>query len=105
MYYVHAEVVRWVVDDDWPGWVEVCLNESDGTYATLVDKLPIFDSDDRLEPGTDLPMGIEIPCDLLDWTVDEAGERTARVRLHFDIEDHNGRTTFNVTEGTLVRRS
>jgi hypothetical protein len=104
MYYVHAEVVRWV-DDEWPGWVQVRLTESDGTVASLVDKVPIFDSDDRLEPGADLPIGIEIPCDLLDWTVDQGGKRTAHVRLHFHIEDQSGRRTFNVAEGALVQRS
>lgn len=104
MYYVHAVAVRWV-DDEWPGLVQVHLAESDGTVATLVDKVPIFDSDDRLEPGTDLPIGVEIPCDLLDWTVAQGGKRTARVRLHSHIEDQDGRTTFNVTEGALVQRS
>jgi hypothetical protein len=49
--------------------------------------------------------GIEIPCDLLDWTVDQGGKRTARVRLHFHVEDQDGRTTFNVTEGTLIQHS
>ncbi|MFI7543828.1 hypothetical protein [Actinoplanes sp. NPDC049599] len=104
MYYVHAEVVRWV-DEEWPGRVQVCLAESDGTVAMLVDKIPVFDSDDRLKPGTDLPIGIEIPCDLLGWTVKQGGKRTARVRLHFHVEDQDGRTTFNVTEGALVERS
>jgi hypothetical protein len=104
MYYVHAEVIRWL-DDEWPGRVQVRLTESDGTVAMLVDKVPIFDADDRLNPGTDLPIGIEIPCDLLDWTPDQDGKRTARVRLHFHLEDQDGRTTSNVTEGALVQRS
>jgi len=104
VYYVHAEVVRWV-DDEWPGRVLVHLAESDGAVATLIDKAPIFDSDDRLKPEVKLPVGVEIPCDLLDWAVDQGGSRSALVRLHFDIEDRNGRTTFAVAEHTLVQRS
>lgn len=42
---------------------------------------------------------------LLDWTVGQGGTRTARIRLHFHLEDQDGRTTFNVVEGALVQRS
>lgn len=104
MHYVRAEVVRWV-DQEWPGWVEVHLPESDGTIALLVDKVPIFDEGDRLMPGVGLPTSIEIPCHVLDWVVGKDGVRSALVRLYFDVEDESGRTIFNVDEGELDRRS
>ena len=103
MHYVRAEVVRWV-DQEWPGWVEVHLTESDDTVALLVDKVPVFDCGDRLVPGVELPMSVEIPCHVLDWVVDQGGVRSAFVRLHFDVEDESGRTIFHVDGGGLDQR-
>jgi len=104
MHYVRAEAVRWV-DQVWPGWVEVHLPESDGTVALLVDKVPVFDYDDRLVPGAELPMSIQIPCDVLDWFVGQGGIRSAFIRLHFDVEDQSGRTMFKVDGGRLDHQS
>lgn len=104
VHYVRAGAVRWV-DINWPGWVEVHLHESDGTVAVLVDKVPIFDDGDRLAPRTTLPVEIEIPCDVLQWVVDAAGNRVSLIRLRSDVEDRRGRRTFHVDERILVSSS
>jgi hypothetical protein len=101
---VRAEVVGWV-DEDWPGWVEVHLNEADGTVVSLIDKVPVLDCEGRLAPGIDLPAELEIPCDVLDLAVDQAGIRSAIIRLHFNIGDRNGRTVVNVEASTLASRA
>jgi hypothetical protein len=104
MHYVRAEAVRWV-DIEWPGWVKVHFRESDGTVVSLVDKVPIFDTGDRLILGTTLPAYVEIPCDVLERAADRAGNRSSLVRLGSNVEDQRGRTTFHVDEHTLVSRS
>jgi hypothetical protein len=80
VYYVRAEVVCWI-DDQWPRAVEVHLQEANGTIATLIDKVPVFDDGDRLVDGAEFPVELRIPCDVVRWTVDETGNRCADVRL------------------------
>jgi hypothetical protein len=104
MDFVRVEVTRWS-DVEFPGWVEVELRESDGAVATLIDKVPVFDAGDRLAVGVELPVGLEVPCDVLDWEVDKAGNAVAVVRLHFSITDQRGRSTFRVNEDTLASHS
>ncbi|WP_326557280.1 hypothetical protein [Micromonospora sp. NBC_01796] len=77
----------------------------DGTVVSLIDKVPVLDCDGRLAPGIDLPAELEIPCDVLDWSVDQAGRRSAIIRLHSNVEDRNGRTVFNVEASTLTSRA
>lgn len=101
MHHVRAEAVQWI-DEEWPGRVEVHLTESDGDVASLIDKVPAFDYGDRLAPGVNLPVGIEVPCDVLEWVVDRAGNRSALIRLHSSIEDQNGRSVFNVNASNLA---
>jgi hypothetical protein len=48
-----------------------------------------------------LPVGLEVPCDVLGREVDEAGNAVAVIRLHFAITDQRGRSTFRVNENSL----
>jgi hypothetical protein len=70
--------------------------------VSLVDKVPVLDNGDQLTRGTAVPSGVEILCDVLEWTVDQAGNRSAIVRLRSNVEDQSGRTTFNVDEDALA---
>lgn len=101
MDYLRAEAVRWV-DLEWPGWVEVQFRESDGAVVSLVDKAPIFDASGRLAQGAELPAEVEIPCEVLEQATDRVGNRSSLVRLGSDVEDQNGRRTFNVDVRTLI---
>jgi hypothetical protein len=104
MYLVRAEAVRWS-DNHFPGWVEVQLRESDGSVATLIDKIPVFFPDDGVAVGTDLPIDVDIPCDVIAREVDRAGKCSAVVRLLAGVAGGRGRATFRVSEDQLVSRS
>lgn len=104
MHFVRATAVRWV-DLEWPGWVEVQLRESDGMVVSLVDKVPVFAADAQLAVGTALPLDVEVPCEVLEKTMDAAGNLSSLVRLRSHVEDENGRTTFRVDERTVVQRT
>lgn len=95
MYSVRVQAVRWV-DEAFPGWVEVHLHESNGTVTAVIDKVPVFDLDGTLTFGSKLPVDLDVPCDVLSRDVDNDGRHSAVVRLHFDLEDLNGRTSFRV---------
>jgi hypothetical protein len=79
MQSVRLEPVRWC-DDEFPGWIEVELHESDGAVARLVDKAPIFNATGALAPGSALPIEFRVPCDVLSRDVDSAGNIVAVVR-------------------------
>ncbi|GIJ45324.1 hypothetical protein Val02_22100 [Virgisporangium aliadipatigenens] len=100
MYVVRVAAVRWV-DEEWPGWVEVLLTESDGSVVSIVDKVPVLDGDGRLTPGGSLPVGLELPCDVLERRADGG----AVIRLRSDVEDRDGRTTFTVDGRSLSEAS
>jgi len=104
MHYVRAEAVRWI-DIEWPGWVEAHFRESDGTLVSLVDKVPIFDADGRLTLGAALPADVAIPCEVLEWAADEAGNELSLVRLGSSVEDQRGRTTFRIDAQILAARA
>jgi hypothetical protein len=101
MEYVRAEAVRWV-DREWPGWVEVQIAQADGTVAVVVEKVPVLGLGDRLAPGTEFPVEIELPCDVLRREVDESGHRSAVLVLRHGAEDQAGRSTLLVSESRIV---
>lgn len=80
------------------------LTESSGVVVTLVDKVPVFDGNDSLVPGVEFPVELELPCDVLDRSVEQDGGRSALVRLRFGIKDQAGRTDFRVDESDVVSR-
>jgi hypothetical protein len=101
--YVRAEAVRWV-DEEFPGWVEVRIAEHDGAEAIVVDKAPVFDNADRLLPGVEFPVELELPCDVLRWEPSQHHGRSAVVVLHHHIEDQAGRTEFRVSHTQIIER-
>jgi hypothetical protein len=72
--------------------------------VSLVDKVPVLDNGDQLTRGTAVPSGVEILCDVLEWTVDQAGNRSAIVRLRSNVEDQSaGRRSMSMK--TLLPRA
>jgi len=104
VHYVHAEAVRWV-DQEWPGWVEIRLFEADGTAVSIVEKVPVVDHDDRVAPGVEFPVALEIPCEIVDRAALRHGGGSLAIRLLCGVEDQAGRTVFNVYERAVITRS
>ncbi|WP_040810607.1 hypothetical protein [Nocardia concava] len=67
MTYIKAVAVRYE-DDHFPGWVEAQFQQSDGSTASFVAKVPEFEEHDQLTRDAAYPIPLKIPCDLL--TVD-----------------------------------
>ncbi|MBL7258529.1 hypothetical protein [Paractinoplanes lichenicola] len=101
MEFVRVQAVRWV-DVEWPGWVEVRLQEAEGSVAVIVEKAPVLSDDDDFGPWTELPVPLEIACDVVGWEVADEGHRVATVRLGHGVEDSEGRGTFRVREDDVV---
>src|SRR5207253_6257038 len=72
--------------------VEVQIARSDGTVTVVVDKAPVLDYGDRLAPGVEFPVEIEVPCDILRWELDDSDRRSAVVVLRYGLEDQAGRS-------------
>ena len=83
--------------------MEVRFAESDGALVVIAEKAPVVDHENRLLPGVQFPVALEIPCDLLDRVAD-GDSRSAVVRLRSNIEDRQGRSVFNVDEQSLTER-
>ncbi|GIJ70472.1 hypothetical protein Voc01_053890 [Virgisporangium ochraceum] len=98
---MRVRAARWA-DRGFPGTVEVELREADGTVVGIVDKAPVLDL--ASTPDVELPVELEIPCDVLGRGVDGDGAPSVLVRLHFEIGDDRGRTTFRVGVGDVVTR-
>ncbi|MDX3236989.1 hypothetical protein PV392_15150 [Streptomyces sp. ME03-5709C] len=58
-----------LVDDDFPGWVEVTLIDAHDRAWTIIDKCPIFGGPD-LGPDTTYPVEITVDCRVLDPLAD-----------------------------------
>ncbi len=55
-----------LVDEGFPGWVEVVLRDAHGRMWTMVDKCPIF-GDADLGPETVFPVEVTLECRTLDF--------------------------------------
>ncbi|WP_134661940.1 MULTISPECIES: hypothetical protein [unclassified Amycolatopsis] len=84
------------MDDAFPGWVEVQFSEADGTQVTLVEKLPVLDTDRTTE--SPYPAQLRISCRVTETEPDGA---TAVVILDHGVTDRAGRSTFHVPASAI----
>lgn len=59
-----CQVVDWVIDDDFPGWIRVRFHDAAGQERTLVDKVPIFGLDIGLTDQ--LPTSVSVRCTVVE---------------------------------------
>jgi len=93
-WLLRCEAVAWV-DEDWPGWIRVRLEDVDGCAWYLVDKVPMFGLD--IGPGARMPLPVDLRCDV----VGEDGDHVTVVP-RWSIEAEDGTTQFRVRRDRLM---
>ncbi|MBB1159011.1 MULTISPECIES: hypothetical protein [Amycolatopsis] len=96
MAYLNGTAER-VVDDEFPGWVEVRFSGADGAENTLVEKLPVLDGD--LTTASKYPASVRIPCRVVKT---EANGTVAVVELEHEATDLGGRNVFRVPADAVI---
>ena len=66
MAMLRCEVVRWVSDEPWPGWVEARISDVHGRQWTLFDKPPIFESENGLTSDALYPQQAGLACEVIE---------------------------------------
>ncbi|WP_134728442.1 hypothetical protein [Amycolatopsis nivea] len=96
MAYLNGTATR-VVDDEFPGWVEVRFPEADGIERALVEKLPMLADD--LTTASTYPAPVRIPCRVVKTEDDGA---VAVVELEHGTTDRGDRNVFRVPAGAVI---
>ena len=97
MHSLSLNIVRFV-DDSQPGWVACEFTDADGVLHTLIDKIPIFTSDDIWTDSTYPHPGVA-ECEVLDSFQDQAGRELVRIDL---IESTEGVSEFVVLKSQVA---
>jgi len=86
-----------IVDDDFPGWVECVLHDSDENTHRFVEKMPVVGSANLSLDGT-FPQPGYIACVVEDEWTDVRGRQLVRVCTikPWGIESTTGETNFTV---------
>ena len=90
------------VDEHQPGFVECEFTDANGTVHTLVDKVPIFSSEDLWTDSVYPQPGL-VGCEVLARSQDSLGRRLARVTIAKpdDVESTKGLSEFVVLESQI----
>lgn len=95
MALVRCVAVRWV-SDDFPGYVEVQLEDVAHKVWRLTDKAPVF-GDDALTSSSEYPCPVWVPCDV----VDEPEPGVVDIVLRNGVETQKGEAAFRVPAGSV----
>src|SRR5687767_7747352 len=96
--FVTASAVRWVGDDPFPGVVEVELTDADGRTWTFIDKAPVFDGDEVLDPASGYPVELRLACTVVEQQDDRVIISTAEP---WGVETVEQQSTFTVHRDQL----
>jgi hypothetical protein len=80
-----VRIVRFV-DDGFPGWVACEFDDIEGRRHTIIDKVPIFTSDD-LGSDSAYPVSGSMPCEVLAPWRDQSGRELARISTENPLDD------------------
>jgi hypothetical protein len=80
-----VEIVRFV-DEHQPGWVACEFQDAEGHRHTIIDKVPIFTSEDLRRDST-YPKPGTIPCEILGRWQDATGRELARISTAHPLDD------------------
>ena len=91
------------MDEPFPGGAEIHLRLAGGAVATLFDKPPVLDRDDRLGPDSAYPVALLLACAIVPAEVaGQAIPGTLRVTLAHGVSDQSGVSTFCVREQDVI---
>src|SRR6187455_3752706 len=95
MAAITATVTR-LMDEAFPGWVELRFLDAVGNQHVIVEKVPVVLAGDFDEAG--LPMAVALPCVVVCTRVDPVLGQVAEVDTSkpYGIESVDGRTQFEV---------
>src|SRR5206468_1447012 len=99
---VRCQVVRWVNDEPFPGWVEVLLFDAYGVSWIFHDKPPMFA--EHLEdvlPSSSFSVPGVIRCHVLGTGTDAGGKAVIEIEL-IAVEAEGGTTRFTVRPDQIV---
>jgi hypothetical protein len=94
-------IVRFI-DESFPGFVACQFTDFDGHVHTLIDKIPIFTSED-LWWDSEYPRPAEVQCSTLEQWTTPAGQALVRITTvrPDSIESTEGRSEFVVEQSQL----
>ncbi|MGJ9420817.1 hypothetical protein ACHAC9_24215 [Massilia sp. CMS3.1] len=92
------------VDDNFPGWVECSLVDSDRCVHQFIQKAPVV-SAANLVPDSDFPHSGYMACLIQDEWTDERGRQLVRVGTAkpWGVESTAGETSFTVLRAQIVQ--
>ena len=92
------------VDDNFPGWVECSLVDSDGCMHQFIEKAPVL-SAEHLVPDSAFPRLGHIACLVKDEWIDELGRQLVRVGTvePWGVESTAGEVSFTVLRDQIVQ--
>jgi len=101
---LQVRIVRYV-DDAQPGWVAIEFADVGGQIHTVVDKVPIFTSEDICAESTYPRVGM-LPCTVLKRWRDEDGGDLVRITIEHPLGDQSteGQSEFVVMAGQLAEK-
>jgi hypothetical protein len=101
---LRCEAVRWIGYDPLPGLVEVAFTDAAGTRRSFVDKVPIFDDADRIQPDGSFPVAVYVDCEVL-ATDNQNGREVVTITTQrpWSLETQEGLSEFQVLPQQLVR--
>jgi hypothetical protein len=102
MRLVRCEIVRWLSDDPFPGWVEAKLTDAHGRDWFFHDKAPIFNG--KAIDAKSLPAAGVIGCEIVDVNsdVNDRAIVTIATERPWGIEAVDGTSSFEVLDDQLV---
>ncbi|MFI1171037.1 hypothetical protein [Streptomyces melanogenes] len=102
MLFLRCEVVGWVGAEPWPGLVEVSFVDVHRQQWTLVDKWPVFSSED-LHRDSCYPVVVGILCDILGSGHSSEFADVVRISVApWGLESLDGCSEFEVRADQLI---
>jgi hypothetical protein len=97
-----VQIVRFVDDDRFPGWVACEFEDAMATKHVIIDKVPIFTTE-MLDANSSYPQAGTVPCTVLSREKDSVGRELVRITTSSPvaIESTTGISEFIVSAAQI----